>query len=172
MSLKKLKILGVILSFILAFPLHFMYDKFPSFITSIFFPVNESIAEHMKIIFGSILISGVIQKIIVIKKNLGYKNICISNIISGLLSIPIFLIMFLPVYSIIGENFPITIIIMLITFIISQIITIYIINKKDLKQENMAILYAIIIYVIFGLLTYFPPNNFLFLDPITQAYGI
>lgn len=172
MSLKKLKILGVVLAFFIAFPLHFLYDKFPNFITSIFFPVNESIWEHMKIIFGSVLISGVIQKIIVIKKNLVYKNICISNIIAGLASIPIFLIMFLPVYSIIGENLPITIIIMLITFIISQIITIYIINKKDLKQENMAILYAIIIYVIFGILTYFPPNIFLFIDPITKQLGI
>lgn len=169
LSLKKLKILGVILAFILALLLHFIYDKFPNFITSVFFPVNESIAEHMKIIFGSILISGVIQKIIVIKNNLGYKNICISNIIAGLISIPIFLVIFLPVYGIIGENLPITLIIMLITFIISQIVTIKIINKKDLKQENMAIIYAIIIYVIFGLLTYFPPNNFLFLEPITQA---
>lgn len=172
MSLKKLKILGVILAFITAFPLHFIYDKFPSFITSIFFQVNESVWEHMKIIFGSILISGVIQKIIVIKKGLGYKNICISNVIAGLVSIPIFLIMFLPIYSIIGENLPVTLIIMFITFIISQLITIRIINMKDLKQENMAIIYVIIIYIIFGILTYFPPENSLFLDPITLTYGI
>ena len=172
MNLKKLKILGVILAFFIAFPLHFIYDKFPNFITSIFFPVNESIWEHMKIIFGSILLSGVIQKIIVTKKGLGYKNICISNIIAGLLSIPIFLAMFLPIYGIIGENLPITLIVMFITFIISQLITMRIINTKDLKQENMAIIYAIIIYIIFGLLTYFPPENNLFLDPLTLKYGI
>ena len=32
MSLKKLKILGVIMAFLLCFPLHFLYDKIPSFI--------------------------------------------------------------------------------------------------------------------------------------------
>ena len=75
MSLKNLKILGVILAFFLSFIFHSVYDLFPNFITSIFFPVNESIFEHMKIIFGCILLSGVIQKIIVIKKNLSY-NLC------------------------------------------------------------------------------------------------
>ena len=68
MTRKKLKILGIVLAFLLCFPLHFVYDKFPSFITSIFAPINESIWEHMKILFGSIIISGVIQKIIVLKK--------------------------------------------------------------------------------------------------------
>ena len=172
MSLKKLKILGVVIAFLTAFPLHFLYDKFPSLLTSIIAPVNESIFEHMKIIFGSILFSGVIQKIIVIKKDLKYNNICISNVISGFLSIFIFLAMFLPVYSIIGENFTVTIIIMLITFIISQIITIYIINKKNMKLENTAIILAVLIYVICGLSTYFPPNNALFIDPITKQLGI
>lgn len=172
MSLKKLKILGVIIAFLTAFPLHFLYDKFPNFLTSIIAPVNESIFEHMKIIFGSILFSGVIQKIIVIKKDLKYNNICISNVISGFLSIFIFLAIFLPVYLVIGENFIVTIIIMLITFVISQIITIYIINKKNMKLENTAIILAVLVYVIFGLLTYFPVNNTLFIDPITKQLGI
>ena len=172
MSLKKLKILGVIIAFLIAFPLHFLYDKFPSFLTSIIAPVNESIFEHMKIIFGSILFSGIIQKIIVIKKDLKYNNICISNVISGLLSIFIFLAIFLPVYTIIGENFVVTIIIMFITFIISQLITIYIINKKNMKLENVAIILTILVYIIFGVLTYFPINNFLFTDPITKQLGI
>lgn len=172
MSLKKLKLIGIIIAFLLAFPLHFLYDKAPCFLTSIIAPVNESIFEHMKIIFGSILISGVIQKIIVKIKHLPYKNICISNIISGVLSIFIFLIIYLPIYNIIKENFIITILIMLITFIISQIITIYIVNKKDMKLENVAIILFIIIYTLFGLLTYFPINNYLFIDPITKQLGI
>ena len=56
MKLKNLKLLGVILAFLFCFPLHFLYDKVPSFITSIISPVNESIWEHMKILFGSIIL--------------------------------------------------------------------------------------------------------------------
>ena len=171
MSLKKLKIIGIILSFLLSFIFHFIYDLFPNFINSIFFPVNESIWEHMKIIFGCILLSGVIQKIIVIKKKLNYNNICISNVIVAFLSIFIFLIMFIPMYLLIGENLPITLIIMLITYIISQILSIYIIKKEDMKKENFAILLVIIIYIFFGILTYFPPENNLFIDPKTNTYG-
>lgn len=173
MKLKKLKILGIIIAFLLAFPLHFLYDKFPTFITSIIAPVNESIMEHMKILFGSILFSGVIQKIIVKIKHLPYKNICISNVIAAVSSIPIFLIIYLPVYYSIGENLPLTIFIMFIVIVISQIITYYIVNiNKDFKMENLAIVFVIIIYTIFGLLTYFPPKNELFKDPLTNSYGI
>lgn len=173
MSLKKLKTLGIIMAFLFCFPLHFLYDKIPNFITSIVSPVNESIWEHMKILFGSILLSGVIQKIIVKVKHLSYKNVCISNIIASISSIPIFLIIYLPIYNLIGEKLLITIFLMLITIIISQVITIYIINiKKDLKMENMAILFAIIIYFLFTYLTYNPIKCKLFKDPINNIYGI
>ena len=63
MSLKKLKILGIIIAFLSCFLLHYLYELLPCFVVSIFAPVNESIFEHMKIIFSSILLSGVIQKI-------------------------------------------------------------------------------------------------------------
>lgn len=173
MKLKYLKLLGVIVAFLLCFVLHFLYDLVPCFITSVFSPVNESIAEHMKILFGGILFSGVIQKIIVKVKRLPYKNICISNVVAALLSIPIFLIIYMPIYNAIGENFPITIFLMLMVIIISQIITIFIIRiNKDLKMENLAILLVIIIYMVFTVLTYDPPEKSIFLDPTTLNYGI
>lgn len=172
MKLKVLKLIGIIVAFLLCFPLHFLYDKIPCFLTSVITPVNESIAEHMKILFGSILISGVIQKIIVKVKHLPYKNVCISNFTAALSSIPIFLIMYIPIYKSIGENLPVTLIIMLLSIIISEIISYYIMKKEDLKLENVSIIFVITIYIIFGILTYFPPQNELFLDPINLTYGI
>ncbi len=169
---KKLKILGVIVAFLLCFPLHFLYDKLPCFITSIIAPVNESIAEHMKILFGSILVAGVIQKIIVKTKKLNINNVCISNFTAALSSIPIFLVMYLPVYSAIGENLTITIIIMFIAIVLAEIISYLIMKKEDLKLENMAIIFTITIYIIFGFLTYFPPEQELFMDPLSLSYGI
>lgn len=169
---KKIKILGIILAFFLTFPLHFLYDKAPCFITSIIAPVNESIAEHMKILFGSILIAGVIQKIIVKTKKLNINNVCISNFTAALVSIPIFLAMYLPVYNGVGENLPVTIIIMFIAIVIAEIISYMMMKKNDLKLENVAIVFTITVYVIFGLLTYFPLEHELFLDSITLIYGI
>lgn len=171
-KIKKIKILGIILAFLLTFPLHFLYDKVPCFITSIIAPVNESIAEHMKILFGSILLSGVIQKIVVKTKKLNINNVYISNFTAALSSIPIFLVMYLPVYNGVGENLPITIIIMFIAIVLAEIISYVMMKKDDLKLENMAIIFTITVYIIFGLLTYFTPEHELFLDPISLTYGI
>ena len=169
---RNLKILGVIIAFALCFPLHSSYQKIPSFITSIFLPVNESIWEHMKILFGSILIAGVIQKIIVIAKKEKINNICFSNFIAALSSIPIFLILFLPVYYIIGENIVVTIIIMFITIVIAELISYKIMNMYDFKLENKTIFFVIIVYIIFTILTYYPIKIDLFKDPTKNIYGI
>ena len=172
MSKKKLKIIGGILAFLFWFPLHFLYDKFPNFITSIFAPVNESIWEHMKILFGSILLSGVIQKIIVIKYKEKYNNICFSNFIGAITSIPVFLIIFLPIYQIIGKNFIVTIIIMFIAIVVAEVISYVIMNKNDYNLEKTTIIFVIIVYVIFLLLSYYPLNISIFKDPETKTYGI
>ena len=117
MNTKKLKIIMTIIIFLLAFPFHFFYDKFSNFIFSIFFPVNESIWEHMKLLFTSIIFSGVIEYIIIKKKDVKVNNYLLSLFIPAILSIPIYLIIFLPIYYKIGENFIITITIMFITIL-------------------------------------------------------
>ena len=172
MSKIKLKIISTIIAFLLCFPLHFLYEKYPNFITSIFSPVNESIWEHMKILFSSILFTGILQKIYAKITDIKYNNVCISNFISAILSIPIFLIVFFPIYNIIGENMTITIIIMLITIVASEIISYNIMNKPEHKLEKDTVIFAIITYIIFTILTYYPPNNNIFVDPKTNTYGI
>lgn len=172
MNIKRLKIVSLLIAFAVCFPLHSLYNKFPSFITSIFAPVNESIWEHMKILFGSVMFAGVVQKIYMIIKKQKNDNICFSNFIAALSSIPIFLIMFFPFYSIIGYNMIITIAIMFIALTLAEVISYKIMNKKDLKLENVTILFAISVYIIFAILTYYPLKNNLFIDPITKYYGI
>ncbi len=172
MNKKKLKIVSIVVAFLLCFPLHFLYDKFPSFITSIFAPANESIWEHMKLLFGSIILTGIMQKIYSNIKKEKINNICFSNFIAAISSIPIFLIMFLPIYSIIGHNMIVTFIIMFITITIAEIISYRIMNKKDFKLEKITIFFVLFVYIIFIILTYHPLNNRLFIDPTTTFYGI
>ena len=172
MSKKKLKLIGIIISFIICFPFHFVYDKVPSFLTSRFFPVNESIWEHMKILFGSVMFSSICQKLIMYFYKEELTNICFSNFIGAILSIPIFLIMFLPMYYTIGENFPLTIFFMFLTIVICEIISYFIMIRRDFNMENKTILLVILVYIIFGILTYFPPENDLFVDFERCFYSI
>ena len=172
MDKKKLKIISILIAFSLCFPLHFLYEKFPCFLTSIFAPVNESIWEHMKILFGSIILTGVIQKIFTIIKKEKINNICFSNFMGAIFSIPIYLIMYLPIYLIFGENMILAIIIMLITIIVAEYISYILMNEDEYKLEHITVIFVIAVYIIFALLTYHPFENSLFIDSKTSTYGI
>jgi hypothetical protein len=158
MNLKKITIIGIIFIFLLSFITHSIYDWFPSFLTSIFFPVNESIWEHMKMIFTASLIWGLVEYFILKKKDIDYFNIASATVLSVLFNIVIFLIIYVPIYIKFGENLIVTLIIYFITIVLSQIMAYNILKtKKHLKKLNVLSFILIpLIFIIFGLLTYFP----------------
>ena len=173
MTLKRSRIISTIGIFLLCFLFHFIYDWFSSFITAIFFPVNESIWEHMKLLFSAVVMYGIIDYVILQKFKVKYNNFFTNLFVSGIAIIPIYLIMFLPVYYKIGENMAITIGIMLIAIIISQVISYYILKTKDLDKLNIISLILIIItYIVFAYLTYYPLKNELFFDTQEEKYGL
>jgi hypothetical protein len=173
MNLKKIKIISVIGTFMLCFLTHFLYDIFPNSLFSIFFPVNESIWEHMKMLFTSILIFGIIEYFLLNKFKIKVNNYLFSLFLKAFLSIPIYLVMFLPFYYKFGEKMIVIFIMMIITFIIIEIISIKILEFKQIKYLNIiSIILIIISYIIFGYLTYHPFKTHLFLDTENEKYGI
>ena len=171
--MKKIKFLIIIMSFLLSFPIHFIYDIFPSFFTSIISPVNESIWEHMKIIYTSILLSSIIEYFIYKKKRYDTNNFFISIPISSILGIIFYLVIYLLIDLFIPHSFFIAIFIMLITYIFSNIISYIILNKKEIpNQKELGISLILISYIVFTHLTYYPPKSYMFIDQITKTYGI
>ena len=171
--MKKYKIIGIFALFLLSFLWHFGYDILPNFFTSILFPVNESIWEHMKIFWGVILFYGIIEYFLLKRENIKVSNYLLKLVIMAFLSIFIFLIIYLPIYNLFGENFVITIILMFITYIIIKYIS-YRLFKLEEKRTLiiLPIFLIILIYFIFGFLTYNPPKNYIFYDTQTGNYGI
>ena len=173
MNLKRSKILSIIGIFLLCFLFHFIYEWLPSGITAIFFPVNESIWEHMKLLFSAVVFYEIIDYIILQKFKIKYNNFFTALFVSAITIIPIYLIIFLPIYNKIGENMVITIGIMLLAIIISQVINYYILKSKDFNNFNIVSLILIIIsYIVFAYLTYNPIKNELFFDTQEEKYGI
>lgn len=171
--LKTTRIYAVIGIFILSFISHFIFELYPNILLSIFFPVNESIWEHMKILFTSILIYSIIDKIILNKKKIEYNNFYLQAFITAIISIPLYLIIYLPIYSILGENIIISITLLLIIYIIIQYISYKLLTKNKIEISPIIITILIIItYIIFTYLTYYPPNNYLFYDILNDTYGI
>ena len=173
MTLKRSRIISSIGIFLLCFLFHFIYHWLPSTLTAIFFPVNESIWEHMKLLFSAVIMYGIIDYIILQKFKIKYNNFFTSLFVSALAIIPIYLIIFLPIYYKTGENMIIAITIMAISIIISQIISYYILKQEHLDKLNIISLILIIVsYIVFAYLTYYPIKNELFFDTQEEKYGL
>ncbi len=169
--MNKMKIIfSSIIIFFICVISHFMYDWLPFSFLAIFFPVNESTWEHMKMLYTSILIFGMIRSFIDIYMQ---KPIRIFRIwVSACLSIPIYLIMYLPIYYLFGYHMWIALTILMITIIISQIIEQKVDDHENKKTFLITIFGIILSYIGFGYLTYHPILTDLFYDHQEKIYGL
>ena len=172
MTLKKIKIINVVIFFALSFLWHFIYDLLPCFLTAIFFSVNESIWEHMKIIFGVIIFGSLISLILMNKFKIKYNNFYVEIICKAILGVIFYLVIFIPLYKIFGENMFIAITLMLLTYIFVEFIGYKILKLDELNIKILPIILIILCYILFALLTYYPRHNFLFFDETKFIYGI
>ena len=174
MNLKKIIIISIISIFGLGFLAHNMYEWFPNKFTSIFFPVNESIFEHQKMIFTSIMFFGIIEYFLLRKTK--YNNLPLAIVTSALVTMVLVISIFTPVYYLMNkkDNLIVTLSIYLFSIIIGQIISYYILkSKNNYKTLNIISLISIpIIFTVLAILTYYPPKNELFYDKTEQKYGI
>ena len=169
MNKKKFVIINAIVTFLFGFLVHGMYDWFPSFITSIF-PVNESLDEHVKLIYlspiFSVLIVGAFYK---------YKinNIFFGMIVSIIFNILFFYMLYLPIYYLLGNSMIMTLIVYFVSIVASNYIYYLIIKNDKLKNYNLLAIIASIIGII-GLtyFSYYPPKADFFKDPENNTYGI
>lgn len=173
MTLKKIKLIAIINLFLLSFPAHFLYQFFPNILVSFFFPVNESIFEHMKIIFTTTCIYGSIDYLFLKINKIKFANFSFQLFLTSFFSIPIYLVIYLPIRYLIGEYLIISISLLLITYIISQILSYHILTSPNISWLNsISIPLIILVYLNFIILTYSPPHHYLFYDTTTHSYGI
>lgn len=173
MSLKAIKIIGFFIIFLLCFPFHFLYDWLPNSLFSIFFPVNESIWEHMKLIYTSFIFYGIFDYLLLKKNKINFNNFLIQLFLMPIIAIFIYLIIFIPIYKMIGENMIISIGLLAIVILIEQILSYFILQYKQIKYQNIiGIVGIILVYIIFGYLTYKPIENYIFYDTVKGKYGI
>ena len=171
--MKKIKFISIFILFFISFLVHFLYDKFPSFFTLIFAPVNESVWEHMKVIFTSIIIYSIFEALYFKKKNIKVNNYIFSIFISGILGIIFYLAAYIPLHLLLGHSMIIAIVILFLTFVLISQISLYLFNSEEHKSLNkISIILIIVVYGIFTYLSYNPIKNFLFYDTNKEKYGI
>ncbi len=173
MTLKKMIIINSVITFLLCFLTHFVYDFLPNQILAIFFPVNESIWEHMKMLYTTILLYGFIEYFILKKLRIPNNNFLLTLFLKAIISIPIYLIMFLPIFYNFGEIMIVSFILLFITILIVNIMGYKLLNCNPIKyQRPLAIIFIIIVYIIMTILTFKAPRTDLFFDSDKEKYGI
>ncbi len=176
-SLKRIfkvwQIIGFIFVGIAGVILHFLYDRTnQSVIVATFSAVNESIWEHMKLLFVPMFVVSLIEYKYIGKKFEGFWCIKLTGILIGLLIIPIIYYTYTGVF---GVN--LDCINILIYFIAAG--TAYYFEYQFMKKQidfikSPLICFAVLCFiaVMFIVLTFIQPQIPLFQDMRTGNYGI
>ena len=172
MSLKKIKIINVVFLFLLSFLWHFMYDLLPNNFFAIFFPVNESIWEHMKIIYYCLLFSSVLEFLLYKRFKIKINNFYISSMVKSVLGVITYLIIFIPIYKLIGESMFLSIGLMLFIYVLMEFVSLKIFQSEELNINILPVIIIGLGIILFIILTFYPVHNFLFFDNIKFGYGI
>lgn len=162
------QIFSVIFTFVFGTLLHFTYElSGDNLFVGIFSAVNESVWEHLKLLFFPMLITTILGYFY-----LGKDNYICSKIL-GIIIAMIFTIVFFYTYTgILGQNIAI---IDISSFFIAVLLgeyVAYVFMKNNLKCSNFkSIITVVILFFCFIVFTVKPPDIGLFQDPITGEYG-
>ncbi len=152
--------------------LHFLYNwTNKSMVTALFSAVNESIFEHMKILFFPMFVFALIESRFFSKKYKTFWCVKLVGVLLGLIIIPF---MYYSYTGILGKSvdwFNVAI------FFVAAA-TAYFVETKLLKGDfnlclpKISLMILIFMAVAFMVLTFSPLEVPLFQDPVTKQYGI
>lgn len=166
----KLTVLGFFFISIIGTLSHFVYEWSGSNqIIGAFFPVNESVWEHIKMAVIPSFLWLIIEYFI---SKEGFFKAKLFSILTIIISIPI--LYYIYMFFLNKENVIIDIIIFYLSIGLGQYVYYYIINKDidDKKANNVSLAVLLIIFISFVLFTYVTPRLDIFKDKNSNTYGI
>ena len=162
---------GFIFSVALGSIFHFLYQwTGKNIIVASFSAVNESTFEHMKILFFPTFIFAVVESFF-LKEIKSFWSVKFVGVILATLLIPAF---FYTLNGIFGTTPPWINILLFISSSFLGFSFEYSYYKKDRERKGdfLGFIPLFLIALLFVIFTYYPPKLPLFLDPVTNTYGI
>ncbi|MBU5312931.1 hypothetical protein KQI38_12875 [Tissierella carlieri] len=171
-KVKRWELWGILWIIIVGSLLHFTYEwSGKSSIVGVFSPVNESVWEHLKLGYFSLLVFSIIEYWFIKNKA---NNFFIAKAI-GIISMEVFIVIAFYLYTWITKN-PILFMdigIFVLGAIICQLISLKIMKLRASKTvNNLGLIVFILIGCLFILFTFYTPELPIFMDPKTKKYGI
>ena len=171
LKLKIWKVCSIVVIFLLSFIVRNMYFWVPSFITSLLFPVSDSIWQFNKVIILSFLIWSVFEKVTIRKKH--DINTCTSGFIAAIVCAFLFMLIYSPIYFYVfnsEHNLFLMFLIYFICIVISVLLNYQLLKRKyNSELEKKIILAWFAVVIINAILTYYHPDLalfFAFFNPI------
>lgn len=170
-QIKQYTIIGILFVLTTGTLAHFLYDwTGNNTVVGLFTPVNESIWEHMKLLFFPMFVYSLLM-IIICRRN--YPCIIAASclgILTGSFLIPLF---YYSYTFILGENI---FILDIATFVLSVLISFWLSYRLALscKRKTFTPFWftlVCVLFVCFIIFTYHPPNASIFKDPAASKAG-
>ncbi|BCJ94617.1 hypothetical protein acsn021_21860 [Anaerocolumna cellulosilytica] len=165
---------GFILVLIFGTLLHFVFEwSGRNFLVAFFSPVNESVWEHLKLLFMPFLVFSFIEYFILCKKFKSFIPAKATGIVIGLCSIISLSYTFTGIIGthVLAIDIGIFVVSTLITYTISYCM-IKNWNVDGILLNSLGLLVITLLFLIFMIFTFYPPVNNLFQDPNTLSYGL
>lgn len=173
---KRIIIIGCIIAIGLGMFLHFAYDlSYGNSLVGLFAPVNESVWEHLKLIFIPFTLFSLTLYFISKRK---FSNMILATVFGNIVGMFTTVVLYYVGLYFFKQNNMIYNIIVLILGIVSAFSILYsaIYNKEFLEETADSTIIGtctlVLLFAIFALSTYFPIRSELMKDPITKTYGI
>ena len=173
-KLLKTEIIVTIICLILGTLLHFTYEwSGQNLFVASFSAVNESVWEHLKLVFYPMLLMAIIEYFFVKKI---VNNYIEAKTIGIFTAMGLIVISFFTYTGIIGTNFfIIDIIIFILSIIFGEGISYRLMKRKNestIQSKILASLITVFLLICFIVCTYYTPKVNLFRDFTTGTYGV
>ncbi len=147
---------------------HFVFEwSGKSYVAGLFFPVNESTWEHLKLLFYPTIIYSLGEYLLCKPKNKAYISGSILSLYCGMISI---IILFYTYSGVLGKNVDyINIAIFFISVIITLITKSILLKWSFLEDDFLSLillLSLVLMGIFFAVFSYNPPSLGLFLPPL------
>ncbi len=174
-KLKRYQLCGILFTIIVGTLLHFIYQwSGANLLAAIFGAVNESVWEHLKLLFWPMVAFGIWEYFAYGRDINNFIPVKVLSIIIGLVTIPV---LFYAYTGIIGNH---NTIIDILIFIIAVIIA-YIFSYRQLKSQEklnsllankLAVIALLILIACFVIFTFVQPHIGIFYDTSKGFFGI
>lgn len=166
-SLKKMEGISFVIASVLGVVFHFIYNWTKANpIAGLFFPINESTWEHLKLIFFPILILSLIEYFVF---GIQYANFIFTKFVSVLLGMTITVVLFYTYSGIYGKNSDV----LNILIYFASMAAAYILSYRWIRGKKMSGIPTtvgywgfVILMLLFFLFSMFPPKIGLFISPV------